>query len=157
MAQCICPNSQGSTQLGITKAVPKCVLDAASIPYQLLHGSRGPGFFPGYCDTRKFLPIFTQILPLARSILERQGQGKSTFTCEMQVVSPPYTLARRCSHSGLCREAISLLFSYPRREGLWYSMLVGSFAEWVMHLEEENFEGEYAPDHLRCKGVDIVE
>jgi hypothetical protein len=114
-----------------------------------------------YPDTKKFMPIFNQILSLSRTILEnpRRAQGRSTFAFEMHVVAPLYNTARRCPHRGLRREAISLLFLYPRREGLWDSILSGLLAEWVMLLEEENLEEamEFVPGHLRCRGLDILE
>jgi len=113
-----------------------------------------------YADTRKFMPLFTQMVSLARSILEHPSHektGNSSFSFEMQAVNPLYNVARRCPHRGLRHEAISLLLSYPRREGLWDSIFAGKFAEWVSMLEEEICDEEFVPDHLRCRGVDILE
>jgi len=52
-------------------------------------------------------------------------------------------------HRAIRREAIRLLLSYPRREGLWDGMIIGKFSQWIAEIDEEELgDGEYIPHDL---------
>jgi hypothetical protein len=112
-----------------------------------------------YPETRKAMPMFRQMLVLAKTVLNHNGedQKKSTFKIAMQIICPLYLVARRRPHRGLRREAIALLLLHPRREGLWNSMLAGKLGEWVMMLEEDNYEGDFIPEDMRCSGIMMLD
>lgn len=112
-----------------------------------------------YSETRGLMPLFSRMLALVKSVLKYSDdyEGISTFKISMQIVCPLYSIARRCPHRGTRKEAISLLLSHPRREGLWDSTLAGRLSEWIMLLEEDNYEGEYIPEHLRCTGTSMLD
>jgi hypothetical protein len=111
-----------------------------------------------YPDSRKLLPIFTKILALAKSVIEYTSEdpGKNTFKVAMEIICPLYHVTRQCPHLSMRKEAILLLLSHPRREGMWDSILSGKVAEWMLKLEQDNYDGEYIEEHLRCRGMAIT-
>jgi hypothetical protein len=112
----------------------------------------------GLPDTRTFMPIFERIVSGAEAILEDSDtQGRAIYVFEIQVVCHLYAVAWRCPQRTLRRKAISLLLSRPRREGLWCASMAGNLAAWIMSLEEERFEGEYAPEDIRVTCVDVLD
>lgn len=111
-----------------------------------------------YPDTHRFLPIFEQMVAGAEAIMEYPSmQGKGGYVFEIQVVCHLYAVAWRCPERTLRRKAISLLLSRPRREGLWCAAMAGNLATWIMAIEDESYEGEFAPDNVRVTCVDVVE
>lgn len=111
-----------------------------------------------YPDTHSFMPIFEQIVAGAEAIMEHPStQGKGGYVFEIQVVCHLYAVAWRCPERALRRKAISLLLSRPKREGLWCAALAGTLATWIMAIEDESYEGDFAPDSVRVNCVDVVE
>ncbi len=112
-----------------------------------------------YPNTHRLMPLFKKLVSLSEEILEHptMNEDNTAYMFEMHTICPLYAVAWRCPQRSLRRKAISLLLSRPRREALWDSVLVGKLAEWIMLLEEQNFEGEYAPEHIRCTQADIVD
>jgi hypothetical protein len=109
-------------------------------------------------ETKTFMPMFEQAVSLAESVLTTPGNGngdRHIYKIEPQVICPLFAVARVCPQNTLRRKAIALLLAYPRRESLWDSEFAGKLAEWIMLLEEERFEGEYAPDNIRCVNVEV--
>lgn len=49
------------------------------------------------------------------------------------------------------REALGLLRSFPRREGVWDSLLVAEIGQRIMEFEEEGLEGEFIPESARVR------
>ena len=62
---------------------------------------------------------------------------KASFALDLGVVPPLFVTATKCRDRKLRREAIRLLLSSPRREGMWDSILCGKVGEWIMEVEEE--------------------
>ena len=62
---------------------------------------------------------------------------KASFALDLGVVPPLFVVATKCRDRKLRREAIALLMSSPRREGMWDSLLCGKVGEWIMEVEEE--------------------
>lgn len=61
---------------------------------------------------------------------------KASFALDLGIVPPLFVVATKCRDRKLRREAIKLLLSSPRREGMWDSILCGKVAEWIMEVEE---------------------
>jgi hypothetical protein len=78
---------------------------------------------------------------------DKHNQGVFTFV--PQIIIPLYVVGYSCPHSPTRREAIRLLVSTRRREGLWDATMAGKIVEWVMNVEEEFLEGEYVPEGMR--------
>ena len=62
---------------------------------------------------------------------------KASFALDLGIVPPLFVVATKCRDRTLRREAIALLMSSPRREGMWDSILCGKVGEWIMEVEEE--------------------
>lgn len=94
----------------------------------------------------RFTPVFKEIVTLSRAFLEHPDLTDMNYTFDTQIIAPLYITARRCSHSRIRREAIELLLSSPRREGVWDAVLMGKIASWVADIEEEDgLDGEFMP------------
>lgn len=63
---------------------------------------------------------------------------KPSFALDLGIVPPLFVVATKCRDRKLRREAIRLLLSSPRREGMWDSILSGRVAQWIMEIEEED-------------------
>ncbi|KAH7321807.1 hypothetical protein BKA65DRAFT_89311 [Rhexocercosporidium sp. MPI-PUGE-AT-0058] len=115
--------------------------------------------YTGACpSTMQFMPQFEQMVTLSEELLHHpnMNQSNATYMFEMHTICPLYAVSWYCPQKTLRRKAISLLLGPPRREALWDSVMVGKLAEWIMNLEDENYEGEYAPEHVRCTRGDIL-
>ena len=62
---------------------------------------------------------------------------KASFALDLGIVPPLFVVATKCRDRKFRREAIRLLMSSPRREGMWDSILCGKAAAWIMEVEEE--------------------
>ena len=62
---------------------------------------------------------------------------KASFSLDLGIIPPLFVVATKCRARKLRREAIRLLLSSPRREGMWDSILCGKAAQWIMEVEEE--------------------
>jgi len=62
---------------------------------------------------------------------------KASFALDLGIVAPLFVVATKCRDRKLRREAIRLLMSSPRREGMWDSILCGKVGQWMMEVEEE--------------------
>jgi hypothetical protein len=62
---------------------------------------------------------------------------KPSFALDLGIVPPLFVVATKCRDRTLRREAIALLMSSPRREGMWDSFLCGKVSQWIMEVEEE--------------------
>ncbi|KAH6676839.1 hypothetical protein B0J14DRAFT_361432 [Halenospora varia] len=108
--------------------------------------------------TRSFMATFTRMVDISRSILEAsKGKERYLFVFGMQIVCPLTVVAWRCPGKRIRREAIDLLRSYPRREGLLTGFINAELIEKLMLAEERNCGamGEYIPDEMRCIGVSL--
>ncbi|KAI9149197.1 mercuric reductase [Paramyrothecium foliicola] len=88
---------------------------------------------------------------------------KPSFAADMGIVPPLFLVATKCRDPVLRRQAIQLLRSSARREGMWDSSMIAKIAEWIMILEEpEDHElvmgqDESSPTSLFVYEVDPAE
>ncbi|KAL7936777.1 hypothetical protein V8C35DRAFT_296438 [Trichoderma chlorosporum] len=61
---------------------------------------------------------------------------KPSFSADLGIVPPLFVVATKCREPTVRREAIRLLRSSARREGMWDSELTANIAQWVMEIEE---------------------
>ncbi|KAG0648633.1 Aspercryptin biosynthesis cluster N [Hyphodiscus hymeniophilus] len=73
---------------------------------------------------------------------------KASFALDLGIVPPLFVVATKCRDRKLRREAIRLLMSAPRREGMWDSILCGKVGTWIMEVEEEGL-GAFDPFNPR--------
>ncbi|KAI9052162.1 hypothetical protein LZ554_003524 [Drepanopeziza brunnea f. sp. 'monogermtubi'] len=100
----------------------------------------------------------------------REDEGyahiKASFALDLGIVPPLFVVATKCRDRKLRREAIRLLMSSPRREGMWDSILSGRVGQWIMTIEEATmspWEGpsgraarETVPDERRVMVKEIL-
>jgi hypothetical protein len=88
------------------------------------------------------LPQMTEIVRLGNRIISfrnNDAEGPTrlpSFCLDVGYVIPLYTVASQALCHSLRREAIALLRSVRRQEGLWNSMLVADAAQRIMEIEE---------------------
>lgn len=68
---------------------------------------------------------------------------KPSFTADLGIVPPLFMVATKCREPTLRRQAISLLRSSARREGMWDSELVARIGTWIMELEESSSPSDH--------------
>lgn len=61
---------------------------------------------------------------------------KPSFSADLGIVPPLFVVATKCRDPWLRRQAIQLLKSSARREGMWDSELAANIGTWVMNVEE---------------------
>lgn len=61
---------------------------------------------------------------------------KPSFTADLGIVPPLFMVATKCREPTLRRQAIQLLRSSARREGMWDSELVARIGQFIMDIEE---------------------
>ncbi|EPE05787.1 c6 zinc finger domain protein [Ophiostoma piceae UAMH 11346] len=73
----------------------------------------------------------------------KPGHIKASFSADLGIVPPLFVVATKSRDRVLRRQAIQLLRSSARREGMWDSELVARIAMWVVDIEEEGEEEEF--------------
>lgn len=63
---------------------------------------------------------------------------KPSFSADLGIVPPLYVVATKCRNPLIRRQAIQLLRSSSRREGMWDSELTARIGSWIMDIEEED-------------------
>lgn len=64
------------------------------------------------------------------------GHIQPSFSADLGIVPPLFVVATKCRDPRLRRQAIQLLRSSARREGMWDSELAANIGSWVMQVEE---------------------
>jgi hypothetical protein len=62
---------------------------------------------------------------------------KPSFSADLGIVPPLFVVATKCRHPLIRRQAIQLLKSSARREGMWDSELTARIGHWIAEIEEE--------------------
>ncbi|KAL8636421.1 MAG: hypothetical protein Q9228_006178 [Teloschistes exilis] len=113
----------------------------------------------------RLMPWFEELVDLATAVVDAQRtspQGlsqKPIFHLDQSLIGPLFTISHKCRDPFIRRKAIALLYSAPRQEGVWDSILTARVAERIMNLEEEGL-GEVkcaadVPDRMRISDVDV--
>ncbi|KAK6376521.1 hypothetical protein LTS17_007116 [Exophiala oligosperma] len=88
-------------------------------------------------------------------------KSRPVFTLDTSIVSPIYDIAKRSRDPMVRRRAISLLYTYPRHEGMYDGVLYARVAQRIMQLEEGRLDHQPTsasdvPDWARLSGVRLV-
>lgn len=65
---------------------------------------------------------------------------KPSFSADLGIVPPLYVVATKCREPHIRRQAIQLLRSSARREGMWDSELTARIGMWIAEIEEEDID-----------------
>ncbi|KZZ97553.1 C6 zinc finger domain protein [Moelleriella libera RCEF 2490] len=142
------------------------VEQAAISALKMFHINTNVLFMMMFCDTEShfdgFLPQFKAIVNLGWEVIcaERRrvstddvgsdkcsprqhvgatgtlSQIKPSFSADLGIVPPLFVVATKCREPRLRRQAIRLLRSSARREGMWDSELAANIGHWIMTVEE---------------------
>ncbi|KAF2669649.1 hypothetical protein BT63DRAFT_425330 [Microthyrium microscopicum] len=102
---------------------------------------------------------FYDIVAAASRIATTTPVGRKTISLDAGIVLPLFNTAWKCRISSLRREALAILASRPRQEGVWDGELSARVGKRIMEVEEEGF-GEILdpadlPDWARVIEVNI--
>jgi hypothetical protein len=104
------------------------------------------------CEYDVYLPRFREIVILARSLSRNEpSQGHGTFSIDFGIVPALLTAVKSCWDRVVRREALGILKSSPRREGVWDGLLMAGIGERIIDIEEEGLEGEIVPEYARVR------
>ena len=111
----------------------------------------------------ELLPKFTELVDLVSIIVDDlQGSSspkKPTFCLDMNIVPPLFVVAHKCRDPIIRRKAIALLYSVPRQEGCWDSILTARVAEEIVAIEEAGLgvirTCEDVPDEARIFNIKV--
>ncbi|KAE8444976.1 hypothetical protein EG329_014104 [Mollisiaceae sp. DMI_Dod_QoI] len=78
---------------------------------------------------------------------------KASFALDLGIVPPLFVVATKCRNRKLRRDAISLLLSSPRREGMWDSILSGRVGQWIMDIEEQELSPWSGPTTAAAREI----
>lgn len=115
----------------LTSAQARCG-DQASCRHKEAQARRFHATNPG-----QFFPGLTSHQPGAYREPESYSHIKASFALDLGIIPPLFVVATKCRDRRLRRDAIGILLSSPRREGMWDSILSGQVARWIMEIEEE--------------------
>jgi hypothetical protein len=134
----------------------------SAVALKLLHLSTQIRLTAGLITTQvsldRYLPEFKEMIYLGGLLLKNSDgiSGNARFTFDSIYVVPIYIAARACRDPFLRRQAIALLMTSPRKEGVWDSAMAGKVAEWAMTVEEEYMVDGFIPEHARVFGLEVV-
>lgn len=75
---------------------------------------------------------------------------RASFSADLGIVPPLFVVATKCRHPVIRRQAIQLLRSSARREGMWDSELTARIGEWVAIVEEAEDDVAVRPFSMPC-------
>ncbi len=78
---------------------------------------------------------------------------KASFALDLGIVPPLFVAATKCRDRKLRRDAIRLLMSSPRREGMWDSILSGHVGMWIMTIEESQLSPWDGPTGIAAREI----
>ncbi|KAK6586894.1 hypothetical protein PZA11_000184 [Diplocarpon coronariae] len=104
--------------------------------------------------TDAYLKDYTLAVNLIQDVLENypiSTPGEVPFTFENTFVQVLFIIALQCRDFNVRRRSIFLLVRYPRREGLWDSVVCSKVAIWVVNREEEGMVNGSVPESARLR------
>jgi len=88
-----------------------------------------------------FLPDFRYIVRTCALLISSQDETQlprnPRFSLEIGIIPPLHIVVAKCRDPVIRREAVDLLFSNPRQEGMWDSVLGARIGLWMIACEEE--------------------
>jgi len=98
-----------------------------------------------------------ELMDLIKSLLTTAASDDNGFSIEMNFVILLSRICYRFRHRALRQEAIRLLLFYPRREGMFDSVLIGRYSQWLAKTEEEGLgdKEEYVLHELANTTIEV--
>lgn len=98
--------------------------------------------------------MFREIIEMARIQLTCSTHDPM-FAFDMQNVWPLFVVAKKCRDPVVRREAVRLLIEWPRREGIWDSVVAAAISKWVVSIEEEGMVADFVEERKRARSVGV--
>jgi len=100
---------------------------------------------------------FQEIVDLAKLFREHEKMNndsqRASFTFDDPFISSVYFPILKCRDPAIRRQAIALLGSRARCDGVMDSALMAGIGMVQMNIEEDAAEGKYIPEHARIRGI----
>lgn len=100
---------------------------------------------------------FREVVDLAKMFVKNEklqnDSQRASFTFDDPFIGSVYFVILKCRDQSLRREAIAILQSHPRRDGVMDSVLMAKIGTMHMNIEEAESEGNYIPEHARIRGI----
>ncbi|KAN0099262.1 hypothetical protein V8E51_013037 [Hyaloscypha variabilis] len=105
----------------------------------------------------QYNPVYKRVVYLAKEVMKElpvtNKTRPSNFCFDTRVIVPLWVVGLKCREPTIRRDAINMLLSNPRREGIWDSVFAGKVLQWSMEVEEEFMEHGCVPGWARLAGV----
>jgi hypothetical protein len=105
----------------------------------------------------QYNPVYKRVVYLAKEVMKElpvtNKTRPSNFCFDTRVIVPLWVVGLKCREPTIRRDAINMLLSNPRREGIWDSVFAGKVLQWAMAVEEEFMEHGCVPGWARLGGV----
>jgi hypothetical protein len=113
--------------------------------------------FKGETTFDAFTAEFQEIVDLAKLYVEHEkmydDSQRASFTFDGPFISSIYIPILKCRDPVVRREAIALLESRARRDGVMDSGFMARIGTIQMQIEEAAAEGNYIPEHARIRAI----
>jgi hypothetical protein len=100
---------------------------------------------------------FQEIVDLAKLFIEHEkvdnDSQRASFTFDDPFILSVYFPILKCRDPVIRRQAIALLESRVRRDGVMDSALMAGIGMVQMNIEEDAAERKYIPEHARIRGI----
>lgn len=125
--------------------------------FKCLDAANNANHFLGEMSYDEITPKFQEVVDLVKILIDHESTLDVTktakFTFEGTIVSSMYAVALKCRDPSVRRQAISILESRPRREGVFDSALQAKIARIQMDIENSGQVGGTIPEHSRIRGI----
>lgn len=101
-----------------------------------------------------YIDLFREMIELAKLQLSCSSKDPM-FAFDLQNVWPLFLVAKKCRERNVRREAIRLLAEWPRREGIWDSVVAAAVSAWVCGIEEEGMVNGWIEERSRAGSVEV--
>lgn len=110
-------------------------------------------------ECEEIVDLATSVVKLHINSSSNSSSKSPLFFMDMNIVGPLFSIAHRCRDPIIRRRAIALLYSAPRQEGLWHSVITARVAEKIMNVEEAGLgevkSSEDVPEEKRISDLDV--
>lgn len=130
------------------------------IEYTMQNRLQIPNHWDPLCrECEEIVDLATSVVRLHNNNPSNSSSKSPMFSMDMSIVWPLFSIVHRCRDPIIRRRAIALLYSTPRQEGLWNSVITARVAEKLMKREEAGL-GEVkssndVPEGNRISDIDL--
>ncbi|KAH6718332.1 hypothetical protein BKA61DRAFT_301134 [Leptodontidium sp. MPI-SDFR-AT-0119] len=105
----------------------------------------------------EFNYMYEEVIQLCEDVLNDtklpSNSRNTTYCFDSRLILPLYFVGLQCRERTLRRKGISILLSWPKREGIWDTAFAAKVGQWAMMIEERHLEGDLVPAWARVQTV----